>query len=300
MKQSDFVDITNGSIAEEARAGDAPERPAPPTMRIRPATRWAPLQLGELWAYRELLYFFVWRDLKVRYKQTALGAAWAIVQPFVTMVVFSVFFGQLVGVPSGDVPYPIFSYSALVPWMYFSNALARASTSLVDQERVITKIYFPRLLIPMSAVVGGLVDLAIALGVLFGMMLYYGIVPTASVLWLPLFVLLAVATALGVGLWLSALSVRYRDVRYVIAFLVQFWLFATPVAYPSSLVPERWRVLYGLNPMVGVIEGFRWALLGQVESPGPLLAASIVSVLVVLASGLFYFQRIEQNMVDIV
>ncbi|HEX6106151.1 MAG TPA: ABC transporter permease [Gemmatimonadales bacterium] len=265
---------------------------------IQPSRGWVPLHLRELWTYRELLYFLVWRDIKVRYKQTALGAAWAIIQPFFTMVVFSIFFGALAKLPSDGVPYPIFTYSALVPWTYFATALAMSSNSLVDHARLITKVYFPRLLVPAASVLAGLVDLAIASIVLIGMMLYYGMVPGAAVVFLPLFVLLAAATALGVGLWLSALNVQYRDVRYTIPFLVQFWLFVTPVAYSSSLVPERWRALYGLNPMTGVVEGFRWALLDK-EPPGALLLVSGASVILLLTAGLFYFRRMERRFADI-
>jgi lipopolysaccharide transport system permease protein len=266
---------------------------------IQPSTGWVPLRLRELWEYRELLYFLVWRDVKVRYKQTALGAAWAIIQPLFTMVVFSVFFGRLAGLPSDGLPYPVFSYTALVPWTYFATALTMSSNSLVDHARLITKVYFPRLLVPAASVVAGLLDLAIASTVLVGMILYYGIVPGPAVLLLPAFVILAAATALAVGLWLSALNVQYRDVRYTIPFLVQFWLFLTPVAYSSTLVPERWRALYGLNPMTGVVEGFRWALLGKAEPPGALLFVSIVSVLVLLVGGLFYFRRMERRFADV-
>ena len=257
------------------------------------------LRLRELWEYRELLYFLVWRDIKVRYKQTVLGAAWAIIQPFFTMVVFSVFFGRLAKLPSDGVPYPVFTYCALVPWTYFATALTMSSNSLVDHARLITKVYFPRLLVPAASVLAGLVDLGIAAIVLVGMLLYYGIAPGAAVIFLPVFVLLAAATALAVGLWLSALNVQYRDVRYTIPFLVQFWLFITPVAYSSSLVPPRWRALYGLNPMTGVVEGFRWALLGKAEPPGTLLLASAFSVAALLLGGLFYFRRMERRFADV-
>jgi lipopolysaccharide transport system permease protein len=269
------------------------------TTVIRPSSGWVALNLRDLWNYRELLYFLTWRDIKVRYKQTVLGAAWAVLQPFFTMVVFSVFFGQLARVPSDGIPYPIFSYCALLPWSYFSGALDRAGNSLVGSSHLITKVYFPRLAIPISAVTAGLVDFGIAFVVLLGMMLYYGYAPTTAALTLPFFLLLAVATALAVGLWLSALNVQYRDVRYTIPFLTQFWLFATPIAYSSSLVPERWRAWYGLNPMAGVVEGFRWALLGK-EPPGPLLAVSIVVVVLLLIGGLYYFRRMERTFADVV
>jgi homopolymeric O-antigen transport system permease protein len=252
-----------------------------------------------MWDSRELLYFLVWRDLKVRYKQTVLGAAWAVIQPFLTMVIFAVVFGRLARLPSDGLPYPVFAYCALVPWSYFATALAQSSNSLVDQSRLITKVYFPRLLVPLASVVAGLADLAITIVVLLGMLLYYGIVPTIAVLTLPLFVVLAMLTALAVGLWLSALNVRYRDVRHTIPFLIQFWLFATPVAYSSSLVPERWRTVYGLNPMAGVVEGFRWALLGR-DPPGPMLLVSVVTVVAIATGGLFYFRRMERSFADIV
>ena len=277
----------------------APARDAGRVLVLRPSTGWAPLRLRDLWEYRELLYFLTWRDIKVRYKQTALGAAWAVIQPFFTMVVFSVFFGRLAKLPSEGVPYPIFTYCALVPWTYFATALTQSSNSLVDQARLITKVYFPRLLVPAAAVVGGLVDLGISFLVLLAMLLYYGVVPGPAVLLLPLFALLAALTALATGLWLSALNVQYRDVRYTIPFLVQFWLFVTPVAYTATLVPERWRTLYALNPMTGVVEGFRWALLGRRDAPGAMLAASAASVLLLLIGGLFYFRRMERRFADV-
>jgi len=270
------------------------------TVIIRPSSGWVPLNLAELWEYRELLYFLTWRDIKVRYKQTVLGAAWAVIQPFGMMLVFTIFFGHLVGVPSDGLPYPIFAYTALLPWQLFSRALTDASTSLVVNERLITKVYFPRLLIPMSAVLASLVDFAIAFVLLLGMMVFYGIVPTGSVLMLPLFVLLALMTALGIGFWLSALNAQYRDVRYTLPFLTQFWLFATPVVYPASLVPEQWRLLYGLNPMTGVVEGFRWALLGKTGAPDAMLAVSAIAVLTIFIGGLYYFSRVDETLADVV
>ena len=269
------------------------------TTYIRPATGWTSLGLKELWEYRELLYFLTWRDIKVRYKQTALGAAWAIIQPVFMMLVFSLFFGRLAKVPSDGIPYPVFTFCALLPWQLFAHSLTESSNSLVANERLITKVYFPRLVVPIAAVLGGLVDFAIAFILLLGMMAYYGIVPGIAVLALPALILLAIMTALAVGLWLSALNVQYRDVRYTINFLVQFWLFATPVAYPSSLIPKAWRPLYGLNPMAGVVEGFRWALLGKAQPPGPILAVSIGVVLVLLLGGLYYFRRMEQQFADV-
>jgi len=271
-----------------------------PTLVIRPSQGWVPLRLQEVWEYRELLYFLTWRDIKVRYKQTVLGAAWAIIQPFFTMVVFSIVFGHLAKMPSDGVPYPVFAYCALLPWQLFAHSLTEAANSLVGNQNLITKVYFPRLVIPVSAVLGGLVDFGVAFLVLIALMLYYGIVPTVALITLPFFLLLALATALCVGLWLSALNVQYRDVRYTIPFLAQFWLFATPVAYPASLVPEPWRALYGLNPMVGVIEGFRWALLGREQGPGLPLAVSVAIVIVLLVSGLAYFRRMEKTFADVV
>src|SRR5437870_8463449 len=271
-----------------------------PTFFIRPAAGWASPGLKELWEYRELLYFLTWRDVKVRYKQTVLGAAWVIIQPFFMMVVFSLFFGRLAHVPSDGIPYPIFTFCALLPWQLFAHALTESSNSVVANERLITKVYFPRLVVPISAVLGGLVDFAIAFVILLAMMAYYGIAPTWAVVTLPAFILFAIATALGVGLWLSALNVKYRDVRYTITFLVQFWLFATPVAYASSIVPERWRPLYGLNPMAGVVEGFRWVLLGKSQAPGALLFVSITVVILILVGGLYYFRRMEAEFADVV
>ncbi|HVS80987.1 MAG TPA: ABC transporter permease [Pyrinomonadaceae bacterium] len=271
-----------------------------PTFFIRPQTGWTAVGLKELWEYRELLYFLTWRDIKVRYKQTVLGAAWAIIQPFFMMVVFSLFFGYLARVPSDGIPYPIFAYCALLPWQLFAHALTESSNSLVANERLITKVYFPRLVVPISAVLGGLLDFAIAFVILLLMMAYYGVRPTWAIVTLPAFLLLAMLTALGVGLWLSALNVKYRDVRYTINFLIQFWLFATPVAYSSSIVPARWRALYGLNPMAGVVEGFRWALLGKSEGPGALLAVSVAVVILILIGGLYYFRRMEAEFADVV
>jgi homopolymeric O-antigen transport system permease protein len=271
-----------------------------PVSEIAPSRGWVALKLRELWAYRELLYFLVWRDIKVRYKQTVLGAAWAIIQPFFTMVVFSLFFGSLAKMPSDGIPYPIFAYTALVPWTFFANGLTQASNSLVGNSGLIKKVYFPRLAIPIAGVLSNLVDFALAFVVLLLMMVYFKLWPTAAILWLPLLLLLAFITALGVGLWFSALNVEFRDVRYVVPFLTQFWMFATPVAYPSSLLHEPWRTLYGLNPMAGVVEGFRWALLGTVAAPGPLIWASAAAALVILVSGAFYFRRMERTFADVV
>jgi lipopolysaccharide transport system permease protein len=269
-------------------------------LRIQPSEGWVSLKLGELWQYRELLYFLTWRDIKVRYKQTALGAAWAIIQPFFTMVVFSLFFGKLGKIPSDGVPYPIFSFAALVPWTFFATGLSQSANSLVGSANMIQKVYFPRLVIPISTVFAAAVDFLLAFVVLLLMMLYYHIVPTINVLWLPLFVLLALVTSLGVGLWLSAMNVQFRDIKYVVPFITQFWMFATPIAYPSSLLPQPWRTVYGLNPMVGVVEGFRWALLGTKGAPGPIIAASSVAALILLVTGAFYFRRMEKTFADVV
>ncbi|MFW6116196.1 MAG: ABC transporter permease [bacterium] len=271
-----------------------------PVTVIRPSKGWISLDLRELWEYRELLYFLTWRDIKVRYKQTVLGAAWAIIQPFFTMVVFSLFFGKLAKVPSDDIPYPIFSYAALVPWQFFASGLSQSSTSLVASANLIKKVYFPRLVVPVSAVISGAVDFALAFLVLLGMMLFYGIVPTGAVVWLPLLLLLALLTSLGVGLWLTAMNVQFRDVRYAVPFLVQAWMFATPIAYPSSLLDEPWRTLYGINPMVGVVEGFRWALLGTETAPGPIIVVSALVAVGLLVSGAFYFRRMEKTFADVV
>jgi lipopolysaccharide transport system permease protein len=267
---------------------------------IEPSKGWVSLKLRELWEYRELLYFLTWRDIKVRYKQTVLGASWAIIQPFFTMVVFSLFFGKLAGISSDGVPYPIFSYAALVPWTFFANGLSQSATSLVGSAGLITKIYFPRLTIPIATVLSGVVDFVLAFIVLLGMMLFYGIKPTINVLWLPILLLLALITALGVGLWLSAMNVQFRDVRYAVPFLVQAWMFASPIAYPSSLLDEPWRTLYGINPMVGVVEGFRWALLGTETAPGPIIVVSSLASLALLVSGAFYFRRMEKSFADVI
>jgi len=273
---------------------------SPPLTIIRPSERWRTLCLSELWQYRELLYFLTWRDIKVRYKQTLLGVAWAVIQPLFIALTLSVFLGHLAKVPSDGMPYAVFAYTAMVPWQLFAHALTEASNSVVANERLITKVYFPRMLAPMSAVLAGLVDFGIAFFVLVPFLACYRIVPGASVLALPFFALLAALAAFGVGLWLSALNVQYRDVRYTVGFLVQLWFLLTPVAYPSSLVPERWRDWYGLNPMVGVIEGFRWALLRTGAPPVSLLAVSVAMTAAILVSGLYYFQRMEDTFADVI
>jgi len=271
-----------------------------PAILIRPISGWVALNLRDLWEYRELLYFLVWRDLKVRYKQTVLGVAWVVIQPVFITLVFSVFFGRLVGVPSDGIPYPVFAFCGLLPWQLFAYAVTNASNSLVANDRLITKVYFPRLVIPLSAVLSGLVDFIFAFAVLLAMMAYYGIFPTLALWTLPGFLLMAMASAVGVGLWLSAFNVEYRDVRYTLPFITQLWFFISPVAYPTSLVPEKWRFLYGLNPMTGVVEGFRWALLGTSQSPGAWLGVSVVVTIALLIGGLYYFRRMEKNFADVV
>ena len=271
-----------------------------PTHRIEASQGWVSLGLGELWDYRELIYFFIWRDIKVRYKQTILGGAWAIIQPLFTMLIFSVFFGRLARVPSESVPYPIFTFTALVPWQFFATGVTQSSTSLVVGSNLVKKVYFPRLALPISKVLAGGVDFLLAFAMLLVLMVYYGIRPTAHVIWLPFFLLLALTTSLGVSVWFSAMHVQFRDVQYAVPFLVQAWLFATPIAYPSTLLPEPWRTIYGINPMVGVVEGFRWALLGTKTAPGPIVAISSLASIALLVSGTFYFRRLEKTFADVV
>jgi lipopolysaccharide transport system permease protein len=288
--------LSAGERHARSTAADA----APVRTEIRPRQGRISLDLAGLWAYRELLYFLVWRDLKVRYKQTALGASWAIIQPVVTMIVFSVFFGRLAGMPSDGVPYPLFAFAALVPWTFFAQGVSHAANSLVGSQNLLKKVYFPRLVIPISAVLSGVVDFLLAFLVLFALMGGFGTWPTLRVLWTVPLLGLALVTATGVGVWLSARNVRYRDVRYAVPFLIQVWLFATPIAYPSSLVPEGWRTLYALNPMVGVTEGFRWALLGSAVAPGPLVLVSAAVAGVILVFGALYFRRMEATFADVV
>ncbi|MEE9567145.1 MAG: ABC transporter permease [Desulfobacteria bacterium] len=271
-----------------------------PVIVVKPSRGWVSLKLNELWHYRELLYFLTWRDIKVRYKQTVLGAAWAIIQPFFTMVVFSLFFGKLAKIPSDGIPYPIFAYAALVPWTFFASGLNQSANSLVGDANLIKKVYFPRLAIPISSVISGGLDFVLAFIVLLGMMLFYGIFPAVNIIWLPFLLLLTLITSLGTGLWLSALNVQFRDVRYTVPFLTQFWLFATPIAYPSSLLSQPWRTLYGINPMVGVVEGFRWALLGTDTAPGPIMIVSSLVALALLIGGAYYFRRLEKSFADVV
>ena len=271
-----------------------------PVIQIKAAKPWPSLNLNELWESRELVYFLIWRDIKVRYKQTVLGAGWALIQPLFTMLLFSLFFGRLAKVPSDGIPYPLFSFTALVPWSYFSSGMTQASNSLVSNSALIKKVYFPRFAIPISKILSALLDFGLAFVLLLGMVLYYGLHPSLRMLWTPFFLLLAMTTALGASLWLSALNVRIRDVEQTLPFLTQIWLFATPIAYlPSSMLPQPWRTLYGINPMVGVVEGFRWALLGANTNPGPMLFISCVVAVAMLVTGAFWFRRLEKTFADV-
>ncbi len=290
-----------------ARSTSLARKPAAPApIILRPSHGWAALNLRELWIYRELIYFLTWRDIKVRYKQTLLGAAWAVLQPVLTMVVFTFFFGNIAKVSTGSVPYPIFSYTGLLPWGLFAKAVSDAGHSLVVNRNMITKVYFPRLVIPLASVLGGVVDFAIAFVVLIILMIFYHTKSvggfqfnlTPAIWTLPLFLLLSLITALGVGLWLSAINVIYRDAGYIIPHLTQFWLFLTPIAYPATLISPKWRLVYSLNPMAGVVEGFRWALLGQGDAPGPMIAVSAAIAVLLLVSGLVYFRRMERTFAD--
>jgi lipopolysaccharide transport system permease protein len=303
------TDLTREPVRETCRGEprvprgeDQDPGPAPAAHKVvlKPSSGWRALDLREIWRYRELLWFLAVRDIKVRYKQTALGAAWAVIQPLFTMIVFTVFFGNLAQMPSDGLPYPVFAFCALLPWTLFAYALTQSSNSLVAEQRLISKVYFPRLILPFASVISGLADFAIAFGFFLILMLCYGIVPTWAVLTVPLLVVFAVAAALAVGLWLSAWNVQYRDVRYTIPFLTQIWMFLTPIAYPSSLVPEPWRTFYGLNPMAGVVEGFRWALLGKAEPPGAIMLVSLVTVVVMLVGGMFYFKKVEKTFADVI
>ena len=278
-----------------------PDSPVPvvPILFIRPPRKWVPVDLRELWAYRELLTSFALRDIKLRYKQTGLGIAWAALQPILTMLIFTVIFGGLAKIPSDGVPYPLFVLAALLPWMLFAEGLTRSTTSMITNANIMTKVYFPRLIMPLSSIISPLVDFVISFIILMVMMAYYGFAPSVNILFLPAFLLLALATSLGVGLWLSALNVKYRDFQYTVPFLIQIWMFASPVVYSSSLVPESLRLVFGLNPMTGVIEGFRWALLGS-GTPSAMILVSVGMVIVLLVSGMFYFRRMEQYYADIV
>ena len=297
---SQGVSIVSGTPHDGVPTTDSPALPLVTTV-IEPSRGWAPLKVSELWEYREVLYFLIWRDIKVRYRQTLIGAAWAIIQPFMTMVVFTVFFGRLAKMPSDGAPYALFALAALVPWTFFANGLTQSANSLVHSGHLITKVYFPRILVPMGRVLSGLPDLGLSFLVLLVMVSWYGLVEIRGrLLWLPAFAFLAFITALGIGLWLSALNVRYRDIQHAVPFLVQIWLFATPIAYPSSLVPDPWRAIYSLNPLVSVVEGFRWALLGSGRAPGLSLASSTLAATVLLVTGAYFFRRIERSFADVV
>jgi lipopolysaccharide transport system permease protein len=284
----------------ELRPDILQNRRQPPILNIEPSSSWVSLKLGEVWQYRELLYFLIWRDVKVRYKQTALGAAWAIMQPLFTMLIFSLFFGRLAKMPSDGLPYPLFSLAALVPWTFFSNGLNQSANSLVASANLLKKVYFPRLVIPLATVLAGVIDFALSFTVLLGLMAFYRVAPTINLVWTPLFLLLALVTSLGVGLWMSALNVKYRDVRYIVPFIIQVWMFSTPIVYPGSLVPAPWRTIYAINPMVGVVEGFRWALLGTNTAPGFIIGVSSIAALLILLGGAFYFRHTEKTFADIV
>jgi lipopolysaccharide transport system permease protein len=284
----------------ESEAGQARATSAVAVRVIEPSRGWLALDFKELWDYRELLYFLIWRDVKIKYKQTIIGAGWAILQPFLTMIIFTLVFKKIADIPSDNIPYPIFVYTALLPWNLFSGGLNRATASLVAQSNLISKVYFPRMIVPIAATLSGVVDFAIAFIILVGMMFWYGIVPTAAILSLPLFIAIALVAALSVGLWLSAFNVRYHDVGHAIPFLVQIWMFASPVAYPVSALPERWRLIYSLNPLAGVIEGFRWALLGKESPDFVVIAVSSIAMIALLFSGIAYFRRTERTFADLI
>lgn len=271
-----------------------------PMVVIKPMKGLTSLNFREVWVYHELLYFLALRDIQVRYKQTALGIVWAVLQPVLTMMVFTLLFGRLAKLPSEGIPYPIFIFTALLPWQLFAHSLTESSNSLVQNQQLVKKVYFPRLVIPLASVLASLVDFAVAFSVLILLMFYYHVIPLYTIITLPFFILLAILSAFAVGVWLSALNVKYRDIKHVIPFLTQFWMFATPIAYSSTLVPERWKLIYGLNPMTGVVEGFRWAILGKSQPPGILFAISIGVVLVLLVTGLYYFRQMESSFADMV
>lgn len=267
---------------------------------IKPSSGWLSLNLKEVWAYRELLFLLAWRDVSVRYKQSIVGIGWAIIQPLMTMFIFTIIFGTFAKLPSDGLPYPVFTYCALLPWNYFARSLGDSSDSLVGSSNLVTKVYFPRLILPLSKVFAGLIDFSLAFMILVGMMIWYRVTPTAGIFMLPVFMLVAMVSALGVGLWLTALNVKYRDVKFIVPFLTQFWMYASPVAYSTSIIPQKWQWLYGLNPMVGVIEGFRWALLGKTAPNTEMMAVSLSILVVVLLSGLIYFKKMEQSFADII
>lgn len=294
---SSIAEYEDGNAGFSPGAGSGPEvKP----FRIKPTSGWAALRLGDIWHYRELLYFLTWRDIKVRYKQTVIGGAWAILQPLIAMAIFSLFFGRLLDVPSDDIPYPLFAYAGMVVWTFFANGTSFAANSLVVEANMVRKVYFPRAVVPLSSILAGLLDFALAFVVLIGMMAFYGRGPGLEVFYLPLFLFLALVTTVGVGLWLSALNVMFRDVRYAVPFLVQAWLFATPIAYPSSILSGGWRLVYGVNPMAGVVEGFRWTLLGAESRVGPMIAVSAGTAMLLLVTGAFFFRRTERIFADVI
>lgn len=282
-----------------ATTNEAMDSPPPHHIQIRPPKKWVPIDFSELLNYRELLVSFMWRDIKIRYKQTVLGFLWAIIQPLFMMVIFTIIFGGFAKIPSDGIPYPLFSFAALLPWMLFSEGLTRSTMSMVSNANIMTKVYFPRLIMPVSGILSPLVDFAVSISILVIIMAFYGFVPTINVIFLPLFILLALATSLGVGLWLSALNVKYRDFQYTVPFIIQIWMYASPVVYPASIVPESLKFLYSLNPLAGVIEGFRWALLGT-AMPGAMILVSVGVVILLLVTGAFYFRRMEQYYADVV
>ena len=267
---------------------------------IKPSVGWPSIDLKEIWAYRELLGILAWRDVSVRYKQSVVGIGWAIIQPVMTMIIFTIIFGKFAKLPSEGIPYPVFTYCALLPWSYFARSLGDSSDSLVGSANLITKIHFPRIILPVSKVFAGLIDLSIAFIILVGMMVWYRIVPTAGILLLPVFIVIAMLASLGVGLWLTALNVLYRDVKFVVPFLIQFWMYASPVAYSTSIIPDQWKWVYGLNPMVGVVEGFRWALLGKTAPLISMFFIPVLIIFVVLISGIYFFKKMEKTFADII
>lgn len=293
------TNIARGLRRRTEPSAQAADHAEPPLTVIRPTSGWARLRLDEFWEFRELVFFFIWRDVKVRYKQTVLGAAWAIIQPLFTMAIFSVFFGRLANVPSDGLPYPLFALAGLVPWLFFMNGLSHGANSLVENEKLIKKVFFPRMIVPVASVLAGLVDFAVASSLLVPAMIYYGIAPGPEIVFLPFFILLGAVAAMGVALWLSALNVQFRDVRYVVPFLSQVWMFATPIAYPTSLLNESWQLVYALNPMVGVVDGVRWTLLGSGEAQWGVFAVSTVVAAALLVGGAFFFRRVERSFADI-
>jgi len=295
----DMPETIRATTAQAFKNAVAESLPDEPLIRIRPSGRWAALNLKSLWAYRELLYFLTWRDVKVRYKQTALGAAWAVMQPLFTMLIFTLFFGRLAGMPSDGIAYPLFAYAALLPWTFFSNAVTNSGNSLVGNANLITKVYFPRMIIPGAAVVAGVVDFLIAFVLLAAMMIYYNVAPTWNLLMLPALVAMTSLLALGIGMILSALNVKYRDIRYALPFMIQLWMFASPIIYPVSLLPEKWRWLITLNPLTGIIEAFRSSLFG-LAFDWVSLGISTLIIAGVLVYSAYSFRKMEKSFADVV